>query len=125
MANKDRNKRSARQARQRERAKREALAAEQSAKEETKRGKRKAAAQAPKKTPAKVASGKGAGLITRTRAYFGAVRGEMRRVTWPSRTELTDYAVAVIAALVISGVAVWLVDTGIVAALVGFTGLRG
>ena len=49
----------------------------------------------------------------------------MHRVTWPSRTELTNYSVAVVAMLIAFGVAVWLVDTGVVAGLVGFTGLRG
>ena len=49
----------------------------------------------------------------------------MRRVTWPSKEELRSYSVAVIVMLVVFGVLIWLVDTGIVAALVGFTGLRG
>jgi preprotein translocase subunit SecE len=49
----------------------------------------------------------------------------MRRVTWPSRNELSNYSVAVVAMLIVFGVAVWLVDTGFVALLVGFTGLRG
>ena len=49
----------------------------------------------------------------------------MGRVTWPSKSELKNYSVAVIAMLVVFGVAVWLVDTGVVAALIGFTGLRG
>ncbi len=124
MANKDRNKRSARQARQRERAEREVVAAESAAKASVKKSKA-AAAQASKKAPVKVSGAKDSGIIARTRSYFSAVRAEMRRVTWPSRTELTNYSVAVIASLIIFGFAVWLVDTGIVAALVGFTSLRG
>ena len=34
-------------------------------------------------------------------------------------------AVAVIAMLIVFGAAIWLIDTGFVAALVQFTGLRG
>ena len=49
----------------------------------------------------------------------------MRLVTWPSKTELTNYSVAVIAMLIVFGTAVWLVDTGFVALLVAYTGLRG
>jgi len=49
----------------------------------------------------------------------------MHRVTWPSKEELKSYSVAVIVMLIVFGVLIWLVDTGIVAALVGFTGLRG
>ena len=121
MANKERNKRSARQARQRERAEREALAAQAT----TKNGK-KAVSQSKKTTPVKAtASNENKGLIGRTRSYLGEVRAEMRRVTWPSRNELTNYSVAVVAMLIVFGICVWLVDTGVVAALVGFTGLRG
>ena len=49
----------------------------------------------------------------------------MNRVVWPSKTELTNYSTAVIAMLIIFGVIMWLVDTGFVGILVGFTGLRG
>ena len=68
--------------------------------------------------------GKG-GLFGRLGAYLGDVRGEMHRVVWPSKPELKNYSVAVIAMLIVCGIAVWLVDTGFVALLVGFTGLRG
>ena len=57
--------------------------------------------------------------------YFQDVRSEMRKVTWPSRTELRNYSVAVIVMLVIFGVAIWAIDTLIVGGLVAFTGLRG
>ena len=49
----------------------------------------------------------------------------MRRVVWPSRDELMSYSVAIIAMLIVFGIVIWLVDSGIVAALIGFTGLRG
>ena len=118
MPNKDRNKRSVRQARQRERAEREALA-EAAAPE--KKSKKKTSSQAP----VKVDPAKQTGFIARTKNYLSDVRSEMRRVTWPSKTELTNYSVAVIAMLIVFGVAVWLIDTGFVAGLVAFTGLRG
>lgn len=120
MANKDRQKRSVRQARARER---EALEAAQSASVST------SGKKAPK--PAKAAptkeeiAKKEASFLGRTRRYFHDVRTEMNRVVWPSKTELTNYSTAVIAMLIIFGVVVWLVDTGFVGILVGFTGLRG
>ena len=122
MPNKDRNKRAVRQARQRERAEREALVAESQANSKAAKG---AKAQASKAAPSvKVSSAnKNNGIVARTKGYFGDVRSEMRRVTWPSRNELSNYSVAVIAMLVVFGVVVWLVDTGVVAALVGFTSL--
>lgn len=122
MANKDRNKRSARQARQRERAEHEALVAESTP---AKDNKKKVTTSQAAKTPAKTSDEKNTGLISRTKTYLMEVRAEMRRVTWPSKTELTNYSVAVIAMLIVFGTAVWLVDTGFVALLVAYTGLRG
>ncbi|MGL5173764.1 MAG: preprotein translocase subunit SecE, partial [Olsenella sp.] len=61
----------------------------------------------------------------RIATYLTEVRSEIRRVVWPSKEELTNYSVAVIATLVVFGVVIWLVDNGIVAALIGYTGLRG
>ena len=49
----------------------------------------------------------------------------MRKVTWPSATELRSYSLAVIATLIAFGIVIWLVDTGIVAGLVQYTSLRG
>ena len=49
----------------------------------------------------------------------------MRRVVWPSRGELKSYSVAIIAMLIVFGIVIWLVDSGIVAVLIGYTGLRG
>jgi preprotein translocase subunit SecE len=49
----------------------------------------------------------------------------MRKVTWPTRTELRNYTFAVITMLIIFGVLIWAVDTMFVAGLVRFTGLRG
>ena len=117
MANKDRQKRSARKAR----------AAERKELEE-----KHAASQvdaSKKAAPAQVASAKKAAPkkkhFARLRGWFADVKAEMHRVTWPSKSELKNYSVAVIVMLVVFGVAVWLVDTGVVAALVGYSGLRG
>ena len=80
-----------------------------------------ATAKAPEKQnkPAK-ASNKKPGLGKRISNYFAAVRTEMKRVVWPSKDELRNYSVAVIVSLVVFGIALWLVDTGIVALLVGY-----
>ncbi len=123
MANKERQKRSARKARAEERARREAMQAASApagasqAKEEKKAESSKAVSKAVKN--------KKPGFFKRIGNWFGDVKAEMRRVTWPSKEELRSYSVAVIVMLVVFGVLIWLVDTGIVAALVGFTGLRG
>ncbi len=127
MANKDRNKRSARKARAQKRAEREAAQAASSNPQKAQDASKQqsnAVAKVPEKQgkPAK-ASNKKPGLGKRIGNYFAAVRTEMKRVVWPSRDELRNYSVAVIVSLLVFGIALWLVDTGIVALLVGYTSL--
>lgn len=120
MSNKDRNKRSVRKARAEERAQREAQMATQAASSNASQAKAESkAAKATKK------SDKKPGFFARIRNWFGDVRTEMHKVVWPSKEELKTYTVAIIAMLVVFGVVIWLVDTGIVAAIAGYTGLRG
>lgn len=125
MANKDRNKRSVRKARAEERARVEAAQAASAQGSDGSDGKKpaKGVVKAEKK-PAKKDEKK-PGPFRRLRNYLGDVRSEMRRVVWPSRDELMSYSVAIIAMLIVFGIVIWLVDSGIVAALIGFTGLRG
>lgn len=120
MANKDRQKRSARKARAAERKELEERRAA-SVPADEKKAKAVAKAEA-KKAEVKKAEGKKPGKV---RAWFGDVKSEMKRVTWPSKADLKNYSVAVIAMLIVFGVAVWLVDTGVVSLLVGYSGLRG
>ena len=127
MANKDRNKRSVRKARAEERARVEAARAA-SAPEESPKDLAKAekdAAKAEKKAAKEQRAKEHPGPIRRIRNYLGDVRSEMRRVVWPSRGELKSYSVAIIAMLIVFGIVIWLVDSGIVAVLIGYTGLRG
>lgn len=125
MANKDRNKRSARKARAEERARVEAAQAASVTPEERASQEKKAAKEAKAAAKAEKNKDKNPGVFRRLANYLGDVRSEMRRVVWPSKDELKTYSVAIIIMLVIFGVVIWLVDSGIVAALVGFTGLRG
>ena len=122
MANKDRQKRSARKARAEERARLEAIQASSAPAGAFQAAPKKVEAT---KAPAKADKNKKPGFFKRIANWFGDVKTEMHRVTWPSKEELKSYSVAVIVMLIVFGVLIWLVDTGIVAALVGFTGLRG
>ena len=127
MAKRDRNKRAARKARQKER---ERVAAAQeastaSAKQESRslfKKSDKGPSKDSKPKAVKKEDRKGLQVVT---GYFSDVNSEMRKVTWPSKLELRNYSVAVIAMLIVFGAAIWLIDTGFVAALVQFTGLRG
>ena len=123
MAKKERQKRSARQARQQERAEREAARASASA--EDAKSTSKKSGQSSNLSSSKASKPAKAKKRSRLRSYLSDVKPEMRRVVWPSKPELKSYSVAVIVMLVVFGILVWLVDTGFVALLVGFTGLRG
>ena len=129
MAKRERNKRSARKARQKERERVEvARAAATGGQTTAKKGASSKAKSAkpgkakPRATAIAKADRKG---ITKVTGYFGDVMSELRKVTWPDGMEMRNYSVAVIATLIVFGIAIWLVDTGFVAGLVAFTGLRG
>jgi preprotein translocase subunit SecE len=122
MANKERNKRSARKARAAERvSKAEAQVAAGAAPDVA-----TALANADAaKDAAKAVVAKKPGFFGRIKNYLHDVSVELKRVTWPSAQERNSYTVAVLIMLLVFGVVIWAVDTGIVALLVGFTGLRG
>ena len=113
MAKKERQKRSARKARAAERAELEAKQASTA----------EAGSSEPKAKGEK--SAKKGGIFAKIGKYFRDVKSELHRVVWPSKRELRNYSVAAIAMLIVFGVFFWLVDTGFIALLVGFTGLRG
>ena len=125
MANKDRNKRSVRKARAEERARVEAAQAASVVSSGSAAKAEKKAEKKPEKKVEKKKADKEPGIFRRLFNYLGDVKSEMRRVVWPSKEELKSYSVAIIAMLIVFGVVIWLVDSGIVAALVGYTGLRG
>ena len=65
------------------------------------------------------------GFFARVKKYFGSVRSEMKRVTWPTKKELINLSVVVCVSLVVVGVAIALLDAVISEGLVLFSGLRG
>jgi preprotein translocase subunit SecE len=125
MANKDRNKRSARKARQAERERLEAAHAVSGMNQASGKKPVKAGSSQDKPAGNYIPKAERKGLGQKVGGYFYDVRAEMHKVTWPTRTELRNYTFAVITMLIIFGVLIWAVDTMFVAGLVRFTGLRG
>ncbi|WP_019239715.1 MULTISPECIES: preprotein translocase subunit SecE [Enorma] len=76
------------------------------------------------KAKAKKKKDKKPGFFGRIRNYFRAVRTEMRRVTWPSKKELVNYSLVVIASLVVVGVVIAVLDFVIGEGLFLISGLR-
>ena len=127
MAKRERNKRAARKARQQERERVEAARAVSTPKTDGKskslfKKSGKSSSNSSSTKAISKADRKGLQVVT---GYFADVRAEMHKVTWPTRTELRNYSFAVIVMLIVFGVAIWLIDTGFVAGLVQYTGLRG
>ena len=117
MANKERTKRSARKARQKEREELEAariVANQTPAAKATKSEERTSKAPAKKK-----------GFFAKTRKYFSDVRSEMHRVVWPTKAELRNYTVGVISMLIVFAVSIFLIDNLITWLLTLFAGLKG
>ena len=65
------------------------------------------------------------GFFARTAKYFSQVRSEMKRVTWPTKKELTSLSVVVVVSLVVVGLAIAGIDALVAQGLVLFSGLRG
>lgn len=122
MAKKDRQKRAARKARQQKRADLEAAHNASGYVEKKPEAKTSFLKKEDSSTSKKSKDVKKKGRI---RGYFSDVRTEMHQVVWPSKSELRNYSVAVVAMLIVFGVCVWLVDTGFVQGLVALTGLKG
>ena len=80
---------------------------------------------AAKKKASKAKKDAKPGFFARVKKYFGSVRSEMKRVTWPSKKELINLSLVVCASLIVVGVAIALFDTVISEGLVLFSGLRG
>jgi hypothetical protein len=122
MPKKERQRRKSRQ----ERAPKAQEESSRTSSEKASRGSKANITQAAPKHHGKAAQkGTSTGTLGRIRNYLSGVKTEMHRVVWPSKAELKDYSVATIFALIACGFAIWLVDTGFVALLVRFTGLRG
>ena len=49
--------------------------------------------------------------------YFKDARSEFKKVVWPSRKQVFNNTVVVIICMVVSGLAIWALDTGFVSLL--------
>ena len=60
------------------------------------------------------ASGKSKKSIVK---YFKDARSEFKKVVWPSRKQVVNNTIVVIVCMVVSGIAIWALDTGFVSLL--------
>ena len=55
-------------------------------------------------------------MISKIKNYIDYVRdswGELKKVTWPDKDEVTSFTIVVVIALIIFSTFLWFVDTGI------------
>ncbi len=57
--------------------------------------------------------------------YFKDARSEFKKVVWPSRKQVFNNTIVVIVALVVSGIAIWALDTGFGSLLMLMLGRNG
>ena len=57
--------------------------------------------------------------------YFKDARSEFKKVVWPSRKQVVNNTIVVIVALVVSGIAIWALDTGFGSLLMLILGRNG
>lgn len=53
----------------------------------------------------------GESIIKRTGRFFREVRSELKKVTWPTRNDLTTYTIVVLISVVIVSGIIWIADT--------------
>ena len=69
----------------------------------------------PKKTETKKAKEKKPGFFARLKKSWKLSFGEMKKVPWPTRQEVTTYTGVVLVTVAIITVLIWIVDSGITA----------
>ena len=55
--------------------------------------------------------------------YFKGVKLEMKKVVWPTKSDMKSYTVIVIAVCLFFSVSFWLIDTGLLAGLRALLGI--
>jgi len=53
----------------------------------------------------------GVGLFKKTGKFLREVRAELKKVTWPTRRELTTYTIVVLVSVALVGGIIWIADT--------------
>lgn len=60
-----------------------------------------------------VAKGEKVGFFGGIKRLYRGVTSELKKVHWPTKKEITAYTVVVLVSVILVGVGIWLVDSGI------------
>ena len=61
-------------------------------------------------------------LFSRVKRFFKDIRGELKKVAWPSKKQVINNTIVVIAAIIVVGVFIWGIDLGLAALVQWFLG---
>lgn len=64
-------------------------------------------------------------MFERIKNYLTGVRGEMARVTWPTRKEVISLTALILLLVVVVTLYVFVIDQGVLAVITNLTRLRG
>lgn len=56
----------------------------------------------------------GEGMVKKTGKFLREVRSELKKVTWPTKKDLTTYTIVVLLSVVLVGGMIWIADTVLV-----------
>lgn len=77
-----------------------------------------------KKQGVKKTQDKDPGVFKRFAGYLKDVKHELHRVVWPTKPEILNYTLVVLATLVFFGALIYIIDSLIIPLFVAFAGLR-
>ncbi len=77
-----------------------------------------------KKQNVKKSQDKQPGSFKRFGSYLKDVRHELHRVVWPTRSDVLNYTMVVLATLIFFGIFIYIIDSLIIPLFVAFAGLR-
>lgn len=60
-----------------------------------------------------VAKNEKPGAVQRAKKLYRGVVNEMKKVHWPGKKELVAYTTVVVVSVFITGVAIWIIDSGV------------
>lgn len=82
------------------------------------------AKQEKKKSTKKKAEASNPSAFKRFRTYIKDVKSELHRVVWPTKHDVLNYTIVVLATLVFFGGLIYIIDSLIIPIFVAFAGLR-
>ena len=60
-----------------------------------------------------VTKGEKTSFVDRVKKFYRGIAGELKKVHWPNRREITSYTLVVLVSVVLVGAIIWVFDVGL------------